>query len=198
MFFLCCLRGFVWRKLKEYTRYILHKSLFYNIYRTLLNSKDNNDLYLSGMLSIFAIVINHDCLAEKHIAPFIHDFNEKLKLFQLFGGAVWRKPGDEGKKPCDEWLWHFLSIKNNEWRRKKTERHTFKSEFEPPEQYHGAQSDGSGYWGLLIAWAWRKVDPANRPMMRSWDWGASGQPVSHDLGPSIKVVMRINLYWQAS
>lgn len=36
-------------------------------------------------------------------------------------------------------------------------------------------------------------DPASRPVMRSWDWGASGQPVSHDLGPSITVVRIINL-----
>lgn len=56
----------------------------------------------------------------------------------------------------------------------------------------------------LVRWHWpqrpnnwlgmtESRDPASLPMMRSWDWGASGQPVSHDFGSSIKVVRRINL-----
>lgn len=56
----------------------------------------------------------------------------------------------------------------------------------------------------LVRWHWpqrpnnwlgmtESRDPASLLMMRSWDWGASGQPVSHDLGSSIKVVRRINL-----
>lgn len=61
----------------------------------------------------------------------------------------------------------------------------------------------------LVRWHWPRRpsnwlgmtesrDPASLQMMRSWDWGASAQPVSHDLGPSIKVVMRINPNWQPS
>lgn len=56
----------------------------------------------------------------------------------------------------------------------------------------------------LVRWHWPRRpnnwlgmtesrDPASLLMMRSWDAGAGGQPVSHDLGSSIKVAQRINL-----
>lgn len=57
--------------------------------------------------------------------------------------------------------------------------------------------------GGLVRWHWpwrfnnwlgmtESREPASLLMMRSWDWGAGDQPVSHDLGSSIKVARGIN------
>lgn len=145
------------------------------------------------MLFIFAVVINHDWLAEKRIVPFTQDFSVELNLFQLLES----------------------NLKTALWRKQQVTLTLFVNQTEWVTQTNRKTGNRKGIWATtevpegLVRWHWSRRpynwlgmmesrDPASLLMMRSWDWGASGQPVSHDFGSSIKVVRRINLNWQPS
>lgn len=138
-------------------------------------------IYLLYLIhSLLQIRDDSTVMAYTFIAPFIQDCAETLNLC----GSLQRKLFFLPKQGAAFTL--FLSSVKKE-KKGYGQKATLSHRSRTRERWHWPRRPHN--W----PGATESRDPASLTMMRSWDWGAGGQPVSHDLGPSIKVARRINL-----